>query len=148
MTKKIEKKTEKPSGNGKKPEQDLEKTVPAPEPVVISQVNKPPSPQYEEIDDSAKNAPGRGFLFNVKDENIDECSDLSEREIFTFSIAEVQDAVLDLNRTESIVSILMRSIKRKKISLNRNGRTEFVTSVQLAAEEKADKSGDLFAKGI
>lgn len=90
----------------------------------------------EEADDAK--IPGSGSLFNVKKKHLPEFTRLNEREVFTFGVGDVQDAVLDLKRTDSVFEIFKNSIFRLKISLKGEGRSENVAVRQVDAEEKAN----------
>jgi hypothetical protein len=87
--------------------------------------------------------PGDGFLFNIKEEHLPEASCLNERQVATFSIGDCQNASLDPDRTQSIFEIYRNRIMRYNISLNRDGRGEYVTIKQLTAEEKNMQRGGL-----
>jgi len=82
--------------------------------------------------------PGSGYLFNVKKKHLPEATRLNEREIFTFGVGAVQDAVLDLNRKDSVFDIFASHIFRLKISAGGKGREENIAVRQVDAEEKAN----------
>ena len=143
-------------GNGHKETEELAATVEPEakaEPAPTGDSATPPQvelvsskvAEYEEMD-SEREIPGNGFLFNVKEKHLPEATRLNEREIWSFAVGEVQDAVLDTNRTESVFKILESRLMRNKISLGGDGRTEYVTTMQLKAEEKAEQGGDLFGR--
>jgi len=80
--------------------------------------------------------PGRGHLFNVKKKFLHESTELNEAEVFSFAIGDVQKALYDHNRTESVFEILENAIMGYRISLKRKGRGESIILHQLTTEEK------------
>jgi hypothetical protein len=98
--------------------------------------------ELERMREEAEEAkiPGSGYLFNVKKKHLPEATRLNEREIFTFGVGAVQDAVLDLNRKDSVFDIFASTIFRLKISAGGKGREENIAVRQVDAEEKANAS--------
>jgi hypothetical protein len=96
--------------------------------------------ELERMREEAEEAkiPGSGYLFNVKKKHLPEATRLNEREIFTFGVGAVQDAVLDLNRKDSVFDIFASTIFRLKISAGGKGREENIAVRQVDAEEKAN----------
>lgn len=100
--------------------------------------------KWEAIDNN-KNIPGRGHLFHVRKEHLPESTRLNEREIVAFAIGDVQQAVLDHNRTESVFDIFKHNIMQYKISFEGQGRKESIILHQLTTEEKtAALKGSMF----
>lgn len=102
--------------------------------------------QINEIEDREldKNIPGRGHLFHVKKKYLPESTRLNDREIMSFAIGDVQQAVLDHDRTESVFEVLKNSLMVYKISREGDGRKESIVLHQLTSEEKAAAQGGLF----
>lgn len=98
--------------------------------------------QFRE-EEAAKAIPSHGFMFGVQDRYLPEATELNEREVFAFAVGDVQDAVLDPNRTESVFGIFKNKSMRNKISLNRKGRDEHVVLKQ----QEADRDAKAAAKG-
>jgi len=98
--------------------------------------------ELERMREEAEEAkiPGSGYLFNVKKKHLPEATRLNEREIFTFGVGAVQDAVLDLNRKDSVFDIFASTIFRLKISAGGKGREENIAVRQVDAEEKANSA--------
>lgn len=122
------------SGNGHSPEAVTS------EQEEEARVKKEEEEELERMREEQDNAkiPGSGYLFNVKEKHLPEATRLNEREIFTFGVGNVQDAVLNLNRTKSIFEVFRDSIFRLKISAGGKGREENIAVRQVDAEEKAN----------
>ncbi len=132
---KVEEETVK--GNGHNPDVDEQILQDKKE---EEQQKKEEEEELERMREEAENSkiPGSGYLFNVKKKHLPEATRLNEREIFTFGVGAVQDAVLDLNRKDSVFDIFAANIFRLKISAGGKGREENIAVRQVDAEEKAN----------
>lgn len=126
-----------PSGNGHKPEEDEQLKAEKEEEERQKAEEEKELERMREEQEEAK-IPGSGYLFNVKKKHLPEATRLNEREIFTFGVGAVQDAVLDLNRKDSVFDIFAANIFRLKISAGGKGREENIAVRQVDAEEKAN----------
>jgi hypothetical protein len=127
---------EEVSGNGHKVEEEIQDKV---------EEDKQAAEEEKELERMREEAeeakiPGSGYLFNVKKKHLPEATRLNEREIFTFGVGAVQDAVLDLKRTDSVFDIFASTIFRLKISAGGKGREENIAVRQVDAEEKANSA--------
>ena len=127
---------EEVAGNGHKDEQVAEDKI---------EEDKQAAEEEKELERMREEAeeakiPGSGYLFNVKKKHLPEATRLNEREIFTFGVGAVQDAVLDLNRKDSVFDIFASTIFRLKISAGGKGREENIAVRQVDAEEKANSA--------
>ena len=127
---------EEVAGNGHKVEEEIQDKV---------EEDKQAAEEEKELERMREEAeeakiPGSGYLFNVKKKHLPEATRLNEREIFTFGVGAVQDAVLDLNRKDSVFDIFASTIFRLKISAGGKGREENIAVRQVDAEEKANAS--------
>jgi hypothetical protein len=127
---------EEVSGNGHKVEEEIQDKV---------EEDKQAAEEEKELERMREEAeeakiPGSGYLFNVKKKHLPEATRLNEREIFTFGVGAVQDAVLDLNRKDSVFDIFASTIFRLKISAGGKGREENIAVRQVDAEEKANSA--------
>ncbi len=96
----------------------------------------------------AKAVPGWGHLFHVDPENLHEASRLNQQAIFGFAARDMQQAVLDPNRTMSAWDIFKFGFMGYMISLDGEGRTEAIALHHLSTEEKeAAVQGGLYDKG-
>jgi len=91
-----------------------------------------------------KDIPGKGYLFHVKKKHLPEATRLNDREIIGFSVGEVQQAVLDHSRTESLFDIFKNGVFQKKIAFQGEGRKENIILHQLSAEERESSRGGMF----
>ena len=91
-----------------------------------------------------KEIPGKGYLFHVKKKHLPEATRLNDREIMGFSVGEVQQAVLDHDRKESLFDIFKNGVFQKKIAFQGEGRKENIILHQLSAEERESARGGMF----
>lgn len=81
-------------------------------------------------------------LYNRKEEReMDEVSELNDREIVFMAVNQIRDDALDPMRVYSISTLLRRHIKTLKISRGREGRKEAVLVNQMTQEEVQAQSG-------
>jgi hypothetical protein len=125
-------------GNGHNPDADEQLQEKAAEEKQAAEEEKELERMREEAEEAK--IPGSGYLFNVKKKHLPEATRLNEREIFTFGVGAVQDAVLDLKRTDSVFDIFASTIFRLKISAGGKGREENIAVRQVDAEEKANSA--------
>jgi len=109
------------------------------------------SAEYQKFaeEEAEKEIPSSGYLFASKDKYLPEVTRLNEREIFAFAVGDVQDAVLDPDRTKSVYQIFKLSAMRNKIGFEGKGREEHIVIKQQEAEKEADAAsrGALFGRG-
>lgn len=111
-----------------------------------------PNISQEELDvfeerELDRQIPGRGHLFHVKKKHLHESTRLNKKMIMAFAIGDVQQAVLNHTRTESVFEILKNAIMGYEISEDGEGRKESIILHQLTSEEKeAAAQGGLFGQ--
>lgn len=160
MPKKDKKETEKtidaPSNGGSEEdryaglEEGLDEIPPMPQPAVGKDGNgSNPDITAEDLarfqeEEAEREIPGHGFIFGTKKKYLPEVTRVNEREIFTFSVGIVQDAVLKpRGPDDSVFAIFSESVMRLKIGFEGKGRDEYVVLEQ----QKAQKEADAAAKG-
>lgn len=96
----------------------------------------------------SKKVPGWGFLFHVEEEFLPEVTRLNEQAIFGFAARDMQQAVLDPNRTQSAWDIFKNRFMRYNFSFDGLGREQAIQLHQLTQDEKeAAMQGGLYDKG-
>jgi hypothetical protein len=114
------------NGNGHKPDGDMDESV----------------KKYLEEKEKSEVPHAYHQLYHRTEENeMDEISDLNDREIVFMAVNQIRDDALDPERVYSISTLLRRHIKILKISRGREGRKEAVLVNQMTQEEAAAQSG-------
>lgn len=102
--------------------------------------------KFEEQEED-RHIPGKGHLFHVKNKHLHESARLNKQMIFGFAARDMQQAVLDPNRTESAWDTFKNRFMGYTISEDGEGRKESIVMHQLTAEEKeAAAQGGVFGR--
>lgn len=115
----------------------------------VTSIQKP-SVTKGQLDDfqkrMAKKDPGEGSLFHIGEaSHRAEATRLSEREIWTLAVANMQQEVLCTeNREESALEIFQRHLFTLRISQDGDGREEQIIMYQLSKDEKEQERRKLF----
>lgn len=154
------KNSNKSNGNGKKPKEAIEQTIPMenvkskkPDDINISNTETDLEKEMEyqrlqaEIETEAK-IPGNGWLFNIKDKHLPESTVLDRGEVLAFALGNMQENMLNPRRKESLFAMFSKDIMRMNISIKGLAREQALMARQQDADKNATMSSvrDLMGK--
>jgi hypothetical protein len=141
-------------GNGKKPKEAVQETVPVADlKAAKAKYAEPVRPKETEADlaeqlraqaiieeqETERMIPGNGYLLNVKDKHLPEATVLDNGQVLSFALGNMQENMLNSRRTESLFAMFSKDMMRMNISIKGLGREQAI----MARQQDADKGAGM-----
>jgi hypothetical protein len=135
----------KANGGGKSPPKNVAKTPePEPEPVIAKTTQEDLDKELENQEkrmaaERDNKIPGYGWLFGIQDKFLPESTVLDRGEVLAFALGNMQENMLNPNRTESLFAMFAKDIMRMNVSVKGLARDQAI----IVRQQDADKGATM-----